>query len=65
MVPALPEVRNDRTHADGDRSKVDLGERCFQCHRVAYMCEREGEDTLSGWICRWCIGLMDGAYRTK
>ena len=63
MVPSVPPLRGNRPDAIGDRSAIDLGERCCQCKRVAYMCEREGSDSICGFMCRWCVGLMDGDYR--
>jgi len=63
MVHAVQGLRSDRADADRDRSAINLEERCIQCRRTAYMCEREGADTVCGWLCRWCIGLMDGTYK--
>ncbi len=63
MVHALQQLRVDRDDADRDRSKIDLGERCVQCRRIAYTCEREGEDTVSGFVCMYCVMIIDGAFK--
>lgn len=66
MVPALPPVRPIvHAGANRDRSAADLDERCFQCNRYAYSCEGWGERSVSGFICIFCIRLMDGHYRAR
>lgn len=64
MVHALSEVRSEGAN-EGDirRSIVGLDSRCFRCERFEYMCCGQGAQTVSGFICVFCIGLMDGKYK--
>ncbi len=36
--------------------------RCLNCRRFAYTCGGVGEDTVGGFICCYCIDLMDGKF---
>ena len=46
-----------------DRSQIPLDERCFRCQRLTYSCCGYGEYGVSGFLCKWCIDLMDGKYK--
>ena len=56
MADALPELRG----------VPDDPLSCFHCkRRQGYAGELPGADTVSGWICLWCVRVMDGYYRRE
>lgn len=64
MVHALPELREQGAVGGDIRgSNADYTTRCFQCHAIEYMRCGRGEHTACGWVCLWCIRLMDGEYK--
>ncbi len=40
----------------------DLETRCAGCMRFAYVCGKSGEDSISGWMCGYCVRLHDWWY---
>lgn len=42
----------------------DLHERCILCNRMAYTVHWDGEDTISGFVCCYCIKMyFEEAYK--
>lgn len=43
---------------------LDLETRCFMCNVTKYLVCGRGEDVDDGFLCVFCIRLMDGDYNS-
>ena len=44
-------------------NKTDYDLRCFNCNRFAYNDFYDGDHGVSGYLCTWCIKLIEGVFK--